>query len=239
MRAKSLLLIGGGLFIALLSTMASAEGDKKNINSVIPSAEIQEGEVVHVIKLEDILQGKYSKEKKMPEPEEVVVDNDKNKSVADDKPSDVVKPSKAVKPVEVSKPIDMKKAFAAVMGYSNEAVVQDSAIQQKVSQQKVAKPTSKPAPSEMGPTTGWLYLGKFSQGQWDQKKNQVLGLNGALPIVGQQYSIRVSSNVRQGYPSKKGMPPIVKVLPQDRKIKLLGIHNSGKSGHYWANVQWF
>ena len=231
MRTKNLLLIGGVLFVTLQSTIASAEEGNKNTNSVIPSAEIQEGEVVHVIKLEDILQGKYSKEKMMPEPEEVSVDNDENQSIADENPPEVVKPVAASN----SKSIDMNEAFAAVMGYSNKPVAQGKANKQQVTRQQVVKST----PATSGKSAGWLYLGKFSQGQWDQKNNQVLGLNGTLPIAGQQYSVRVSSNVRQGYPSKKGMPPIVKVLPQGKKIKLLGIHNSGKSGHYWANVQWF
>jgi len=227
MLSKNLLL--GGLFVALLSTIASAEEDNKNTTSVIPSAEIQKGEVIHVIKLEDILQGKYSKEKTTPE--KIITANDEKQSLVSEKTVDVVKP------VAESKPIDMQAAFAAVMGYSNKPVAQAprQAVQQKIAQQQ-----AKPAPSSTnGQSTGWLYLGKFSQGQWDQKNNQVLGLKGALPIAGQQYSVRVFSNVRRGYPSKKGMPAIIKVLPQGSKIKLLGVHNSGNSGHYWAKVQWF
>ena len=231
MRVKNLLLQGGGLLVVLLSTIVSAEDSNKKESSVIPSAEIQEGEVVHVIKLKDILQGKYSKEKKLLEPKKVSVDSNENQPVVVKNSAETVKPAATSK----NNSIDLKEAFAAVMGYSNDPVVQDKESKPQVTRQQVVKAV----PATNGKSAGWLYLGKFSQGQWDQKNNQVLGLNGALPITGQQYSVRVSSNVRQGYPSKKGMPPIVKVLPQGSKIKLLGVHNSGKSGHYWANVQWF
>ena len=231
MSVKNMLLRGGVLLIALLSTIVSAENENKKVSSVIPSAEIQEGEVLHVIKLEDILKGKYSKKKKVLKPKEVFVDKDENQSVAEKKTVNVVKSA----PVSKSNPIDMKEAFAAVMGYSNQPVAKDKVSKQQETRHQVVKSV----PSTSGQSAGWLYLGKFSHGQWDQKNNQVLGLNGALPVAGQQYSVRVFSNVRQGYPSKKGMPAIVKVLPQGSKIKLLGVHNSGKSGHYWANVQWF
>ncbi len=232
MKVKGSLLQGCALLVVLLSTVVSAENNKKE-SSVIPSAEIQEGEVVHVIKLKDILQGKYSKEKNTSKEEQ------KKEGVSSKKPATDKMSVVAVKPATTSDSIDIEKAFAAVMGYNNQPAIPDRSNPKVTQQQVNVQQAKKTAPSANGPSTGWLYLGKFSQGQWDQKNNQVLGLNGTLPIVGQPYVIRVFSNVRKAYPSKKGMPPIVKVLPQGRKIRLLGLHNSGHSGHYWAHVQWF
>ncbi|HIO92942.1 MAG TPA: hypothetical protein EYG68_08910 [Leucothrix mucor] len=231
MRVNNSLIKASIFIIALLSAAAHAEGDKAS-SSVIPSEDIQEGEVIHVIKLDDILNGKYSKKQESskeaaPAPEPTT--NDKKNTLVDSKK----KPS-IEKPVATNDSIDLTAAFNAVMGGADAPENQSLAHQN----QAPKKPVEKTAVATSSNGTGWLYLGKLSKGQWDQTNNQVLGLKAVLPKVGKQYSIRVFSNIRKGYPSKKGMPPIVKVLAQGSKIKLLAVHNSGKSGHYWAKVQW-
>lgn len=87
-------------------------------------------------------------------------------------------------------------------------------------------------------TAGWVYLGKFKQGQWDNTSNQTLGLNAKLPRIGQSYTIQLYSNIRSGYPSKGGMPTVIKVLNKGNKVRVLAVHNSRQSGHYWAKIAW-
>ncbi len=228
MRARKIHFIGGVLLLILLSTIVNAEGDNKKVSSVIPSEEMQAGEVVHVIKLDDILKGKYSNDKVAPikeEPNHTVEEH-----VVDNITQAEIKPV-----VNNDLPIDISEAYDVIMGYSKGTHKPvKKALAKKISRLKINQ-----VAVAGGKASGWLYLGQFSQGQWDQLNNQVLGLKGTLPKVGQRYSIRAHSNVRQSYPSKKGMPPIVKVLSQGSSVKLLAVHNSGGSGHYWAKVQWF
>ena len=230
MRARKIQFKGGVLLLILLSTIVNAEGDNKKASSVIPSEEMQAGEVVHVIKLDDILEGKYSNDKVAPIKEEPGHTVEKQ---ATDKVVQKVVQTKIKPVVNNGSSLDILEAYDAIMGYpkgTHKSV--KKALVKKPSQPKIKQVAGRKV-------SGWLYLGRFSQGQWDQLNNQVLGLKGTLPKVGQRYSIRAYSNVRQSYPSKKGMPPIVKVLPQGSSVKLLAVHNSGGSGHYWAKVQWF
>ena len=63
MKTKRFLLQGSVLLMVVLSSMVNAEEDNKNKNpNVSYTQEVQADEVVHVIKLEDILEGKYSKD---------------------------------------------------------------------------------------------------------------------------------------------------------------------------------
>ena len=86
-------------------------------------------------------------------------------------------------------------------------------------------------------TVGWLYLGKLVGGKWEVGSGKNLGTP-ALPQIGGVYAVKAYSNVRASYPSKAGMSGVIKVLKLGSKVKVLAVHNSGNSGHYWAKVNW-
>ncbi len=132
--------------------------------------------------------------------------------------------------------IDLMEAYSAVMGTANKkAIKKDTAKVKATPSAAKASESQSVSPSN---TIGWLYLGKFTQGQWARKGNQVLGLKGVLPKINQFYSLRVHSNIRKGKPSKGKMPKVIKQLSNGSKVKLLAVHNSGNSGHYWARIKW-
>ena len=121
--------------------------------------------------------------------------------------------------------LDLLKAYSELMGATDQNRGRAKTVSK--SQKVVAKGSA-----------GWLYLGKFSEGEWDKKDKQVLGLNGVLPTINYAYSLRIHSNIRNGYPLKGKMPSIQKVLRAGNKVRVIALHNSGRSGHYWAKVAW-
>jgi outer membrane biosynthesis protein TonB len=126
---------------------------------------------------------------------------------------------------------DILSAYKALMGTATTKKTAAAASSRSTA-------TTKASLSRNNRTAGWLYLGKFKQGQWDNKSNQTLGLNANLPRIGQPYTIRLYSNIRSGYPSKGGMPAVIKVLNKGNKVRVLAVHNSRQSGHYWAKIAW-
>ncbi len=172
-----------------------------------------------------------------------------SKILLKEKPKQKINPKlKDVAKVEQKKEIDidLMEAYAAVMGATNQEASK-KAIKKDTTKVKVTAPVAKKPPAStkhQSVTTnrnnriGWLYLGKFTQGKWVTKGKQVLGLKDALPKINQFYSLQVHSNIRKGKPSKGKMPKVIKQLSNGSKIKLLAIHNSGNSGHYWARIKW-
>ncbi|HFC91475.1 MAG TPA: hypothetical protein ENJ51_01535 [Leucothrix mucor] len=195
--------------------------------------------VIPVIKLEDIIAGKHSG--KIIEKNDK---HDKHQSISSSKtikkqakqkkqkePS--AKKTETVKPTESQPSINLEEAYSVLMNSDNTASKDKKKIVKASTHTNKATITASADKAK-----GWIYLGKFNQGQWDNKNNQTLGLNAALPRAGQYYSLRVHSNIRNTYPSRGGMPPVRQVLSKGSKVRVLTIHNSGKSGHYWAKVEW-
>ena len=250
--------------IIFLPTIIYAEGERAKLRAMM-EAEDDPNEKVHVIKLDDILKGKHSETEKKKEKIKKVnvikktprdtsftlkpvkrtpVSRKKEQPRATRKPS--VKPSVPKKKTTSKNPVpiqptrqeilDIQKAYANL--FPEDKLIKKTPQQaiktkEKVITKKIVPPTRTTA------QTGWLYLGKFVQDKWEQQNNQILGLKNGLPRANHNYTIKAGSNLRQGYPSKKGMPRVVKVLPKGSKVRLLTVHNSGKSGHFWGKVQWF
>lgn len=185
---------------------------------------------IPVIKLEDIMADKYSIKKTKKDP----IKQSSDDSATSNKPErQVIEKTEMVQPAEKQPSINLEEAYSALMNSDNKARKNNKKTVKSSAHANTAKLTAR-----AGKAKGWIYLGKFSQGQWDNKNNQTLGLNAALPRAGQYYSLRVHSNIRNAYPSKGGMPPVRQVLGKGSKVRVLTIHNSGKSGHYWAKVEW-
>lgn len=186
---------------------------------------------VPVIKLEDIMADKYSVKKTQKDTTKQSSDD----STTSKKPKkQAIEKTKVVQPTEKKSSINLKEAYSVLMNPNNEDT------KKSVTPSAVTTPAQQPTAkvvTRAGSTVGWIYLGKFSQGQWDNRNNQTLGLT-SLPKTGQYYSLNVHSNVRNSYPSKGGMPAVRQVLGKGNKVRVLSIHNSGRSGHYWAKVEW-
>lgn len=88
-------------------------------------------------------------------------------------------------------------------------------------------------------STGWIYIGRFETGQWD---DQILNVGNTLPKIKQQYKIQATSvNIRDALPKKDEFGELVlgkslKTLVSRKKITILKLHRSGKSQHYWAKI---
>ncbi|HFD32320.1 MAG TPA: hypothetical protein ENJ28_06400 [Gammaproteobacteria bacterium] len=175
------------------------------------------------------------------------------KIVSEEKPKQKVEPKQKEAPALKVKQkkeidIDLMEAYSAVMGITNKkaskkAIKKDTTKATPPVAQKPPAPTKRQSVTTNRNTStsnrvGWLYLGKFTQGKWVTKGKQVLGLKDVLPKINQFYSIQVHSNIRKGKPSKGKMPKVIKQLSNGSKIKLLAVHNSGNSGHYWARIKW-
>ena len=199
--------------LLLMPVMAHAEIQAKESISAKEGAESPE-EPQNVIKLEDILAGKYSAKQSETE-----------KNTAEDSQEKKSNNEPVKKPIAQQENKQTDKADPPIVKLTAEEPQNSS--------------PSLSASSDIEAGTGWLYLGKFAEGQWIDKNTQTLALNNMLPQTGQQYSVRAYANVRQGYPSKTGIPSVVKVLSQGSRVKILAVHNSGKTGHYWARVEWF
>jgi outer membrane biosynthesis protein TonB len=249
------------LLIFLMPLVTVADDDNKKIDPFAEAkAEPKEGDIEEV-KLDDIVSGMYSGDKKKGANKKKPSDTEikkkqppKKKRVKKIKKKRVtLKPKKAPKeaqktivkkaPKVESKPerelepeIDLMKAYSALMETSNKKKAVNKSVKKEIVKTVLPKPNS--ATSLSATTVGWLYLGKFNQEQWDKKGNHVLGLQGVLPKANHYYSIRVPSNIRKGKPSKGKMPSVIKVLSSGSKIQVLTVHNSGRSGHYWAKIAW-
>ena len=179
------------------------------------------------IKLDDILAGKYSgkeaevDETKKAEPKAVEV------KLVEEKPI-------AAKPAAVAKTVAVKKEKKAPAGYTV-----DDDLARSIDALLNPKPVKQGGKVTQAGASGggWVYVGKFVAGQWDLSSGKAFAIT-TLPQVGASYAVRAYSNIRSGYPSKGGMPKVIKVLPQGTKVKVLAVHNSGNSGHYWAKVSW-
>ncbi|MCK5814023.1 MAG: hypothetical protein KAH03_07180 [Cocleimonas sp.] len=242
--------------ILLMPLVIVAEDKSKKVDPFAEAKEEPKESDIDEVKLDDIVSGKYSKakgevvskkkqtrkvekkqqkqqtrkaEKKQPSSKQVK--KEIKKKVAVVTPS----PPKDISKVERKKEPEMNliEAYSAVMGTSN-----TKSVKKKVVKATPPPPKASNVAPPSGTTVGWLYLGKFTQGQWDKQSNHVLGLNGVLPKVNHYYSIRVPSNIRKGKPSKGKMPGVIKVLSAGSKIRVLTAHNSGRSGHYWAKIAW-
>ncbi len=256
--AKKLSLL---IFLVPLVTTIQAE-DTLDIEALKNAPEEKD---IPVAKLSDIRKGKYSKHKNIEKPPtpKAKPQQENTKPVKQtkkkkNKKTEVVIKARKVTPKEIvkkevkqeskAKPeqkkqdeIDLMKAYSALMRASNKTAPK-KAKPIETRPIKTTTPVSPPKPKNANPnssgSTGWLYLGKFSQGQWDKKNIQVLGLKGVLPKANNYYSIRVHSNIRKNKPSKGKMPSVIKVLSSGAKVQILQVHNSGNSGHYWAKVKW-
>jgi hypothetical protein len=202
----------------------------KNENQVDKFAEAKgepEGDIP-VIKLEDIIAGKHSGKKSKDIEKNTNQATTSNSTTAKEQDTENIR---TVKPTENSQSVDLEEAYSVLMNPDEEI--------EKAKNKVIAPATNtNKVTTSGGRTTGWLYLGRFSQGQWDNKNNQTLGLNATLPKTGQHYSLRIHSNIRNNYPSRGGMPAVRQVLSKGNKVRVLDIHNSGQSGHYWAKVEW-
>lgn len=234
----SLKYMASGLVIALLLPTSSFAIDEDTVqaaqalgvlsnpkpSSKPPAKKESKPERVNVIKLEDILSGKYSGDKK-EQSEKVGTKSDKNDSksaakLAEEKSKQMAEQSG----VKVTSSNNLKQQSKETQANkpkneANESVVSDQA-------------------QERENNTGWVYLGKYVAGHWEQNNAVILGLKGGLPTAGKFYHIRAHANVRKRYPTKEGVGGLVRTLTQGSKVKLLAIHNSGRSGHYWARIQW-
>lgn len=170
--------------------------------------------------------------KKEPKPK-IVAEKSKAKPIPEPKittASTKVVPSASASATAEKKPnktqeLDLLKAYSELMRTTD----------QRRGRAKTAPQEEK---KSIKKTAGWLYLGKFNGGEWDQKDKQVLGLNGMLPTMNHAYALKADSNIRNGYPSRGKMPSIQKVLRAGYKVRVMALHNSGRSGHYWAKVAW-
>lgn len=87
-------------------------------------------------------------------------------------------------------------------------------------------------------TVGWIYLGRFTSGQWE---NPTLGAK-TLPKVKQRYKVIATSvNVRDRLPKKDAMGELVlgesiKQLVDKQEVALLQLKRSGRNGHYWGKI---
>lgn len=87
-------------------------------------------------------------------------------------------------------------------------------------------------------TVGWIYLGRFQSGQWE---NPTLGAK-KLPKVKQHYKIIATSvNVRDRLPKKDALGELVlgtsiRQLVDKQEVALLQLKRSGRNGHYWAKI---
>lgn len=87
-------------------------------------------------------------------------------------------------------------------------------------------------------TVGWIYLGRFTSGRWE---NPTLASK-ALPKVKQHYKIMATSvNVRDRLPKKDETGELVlgtsiKQLVDKQEVALLKLKRSGRNGHYWAKI---
>ncbi len=185
---------------------------------------------IPVIKLEDIIAGKHSGKKPAKIDATQSVDNS---DIIKEQTEPSAENTETVRPTENQPSINLEEAYSVLMNSDNKARKDNKKTVKSSTPANTANITAK-----AGKAKGWIYLGKFSQGQWDNKNNQTLGLNAALPRAGQYYSLHVHSNIRNAYPSKGGMSPVRQVLGKGSKVRVLTIHNSGKSGHYWAKVEW-
>ena len=249
------------LLIFLMPLVTVADDENKKIDPFAEAkAEPKEGDIEEV-KLDDIVSGMYSGDKKKednnkkPSNTEVKKEQPPSKKIAKkikkktitlkpkEVPKTIVKKAPEVELKKEPKPkpepkIDLMKAYSALMETetSNKKNSVNKSVKKEVVKTALPKPNS--ATSLSTTIVGWLYLGKFNQDQWDKKGNHVLGLQGVLPKANHYYSIRVPSNIRKGKPSKGKMPRVIKVLPTGSKIQVLTVHNSGRSGHYWAKITW-
>lgn len=226
------------LLLIFLMPLVTQAKNETTVDKFAEAKAEPQGEVP-VIKLEDIMAGKHSRKK--PEAKVETVKNNATQAVDRSKITkeqphqkvQSVENIEAVKQPEKQSSINLEEAYSALMNPSSKT---------KKEKKKIVKSSAPASTSNVtantGKATGWIYLGKFSQGQWDNKNNQTLGLNAILPSAGQSYSLHIHSNVRNAYPSKGGMPPIRQVLRKGSKVRVLTIHNSGRSGHYWAKVEW-
>lgn len=252
------------LFLVISTPLITyAEGLNQEDKFAAAKAE-PEGEVP-VMKLEDIMAGKYTNNKAQkknntpPPPVKKIQKKDKTPPPPPVK-KEVKRLKKKVKkepilkkitPIKTAQPViskaavnntsdaDLLKAYSTLMGTPTKPLAKEKSTK---STQVAPTPPPKTAnvakSNNANASTGWLYVGKFRQGQWDNQNNQTLGLSAILPTVGQHYTIRTHSNIRGGYPSKGGMPSVMSVLRKGSRVRLTALHNSGKSGHYWAKIAW-
>ncbi len=222
------------LLIFLTPLITHAKNDTPNDTPVdkFAEAKAEPKGVIPVIKLEDIIAGKHSgknNENQPIESSETTKEQVEPKSQAE--PS--AKTTETVKPTRSQPAVNIEEAYSVLMNSDNKTRKNNKTSMKASTHANKANITA-----GAGKTKGWIYLGKFSQGQWDNKNNQTLGLNATLPRAGQYYSLHVHSNIRNAYPSRGGMSPVRQVLGKGSKVRVLTIHNSGKSGHYWAKVEW-
>jgi hypothetical protein len=218
------------LLIFLIPLITYAENETQIDKFAEAKAEPQ-GDIP-VIKLEDIIAGKHSGKKSKDIKKKNINKKDISISTATKKQNK--KNSKAVESTKNSYSVDLEKAYFLLMNSDNKPEKANN----KVIGSPVAVANTGNIVASRGRTAGWLYLGKFIQGQWNNKNNQTLGLHATLPETGKYYSLRIDCNIRNNYPSKSGMPAIRQVLGKGSKVRVLDIHNSGQSGHYWAKVEW-
>lgn len=262
MATKNTLLKMATLLLLLIPLITFADDDNKIDKYADAKKDPIDAEMV-IMRIDDIKAGKHSKKekesikkvsaskvvKKQPESKPK---NKPDKKIEKKRKEKKAKPKKIEEKTEKKietkkekeKEIDLMEAYNEVMGIAKKKPIKKETTKTKAipSSPKMTPVSSKSkniSSSSTGSNTiGWLYLGKFTQGRWETKGSQVLGLKDVLPKVGQFYSIRVHSNIRKGKPSKGKMPAVIKQLANGNKIKLLAVHNSGGSGHYWARVEW-
>lgn len=82
--------------------------------------------------------------------------------------------------------------------------------------------------------SGWIYLGRYKNGQWES--SNTLSSGSALPQAGQQYTVKSRHlNLRKSRPLNSGLGKLVKVLRAGEQISVQKIHRSSRN-NYWANI---
>ena len=83
-------------------------------------------------------------------------------------------------------------------------------------------------------TPGWIYLGKYSRGQW--KSGKTLKIGNAFPQVGQQYTVKSPLlNMRTDKPRNNRLGKLLKVLYVGDQVQIKHISRSSRN-NYWANI---
>lgn len=97
---------------------------------------------------------------------------------------------------------------------------------------KVAEGRNESVPKKL---QGWIYLGRFDSGEWE---NKTLNVEKQLPQVGKQYVIKATSlYVRDATPKKGKMGKIIHAFRMDDKVKVLKLKGLGRNrDFYWAEI---
>ena len=109
-----------------------------------------------------------------------------------------------------------------------------SLINQIMNEQSQPSRSVKPMTQSGKGISGWIYLGRYSNGKWEGANT--LSSGNTLPQAGQQYTVKSTHlNLRKSRPLKDGLGKLVKVLRAGEQITVQRVHRSSRN-NYWANI---